>query len=371
MEALPATAPHVVLVDDGGLDDVAQLLAKLRVEAQRLAPEAVRRSTAPTGAIWIASVGRALELDAAIRSFAPSARVAIADGISRTARTQLRRVGVDFLVCRPTHPEALRLFFARLVYRGPEKRFAPRLAAGLPVYVRARLRKRPATLIEISRTGAQLACARDYAEGRVLTLFVPRPGGGRHFPLRVRVVRRSEVREAAPDARFVLGLALDSRGRPAERRDLAALLAEHAVGPAAGSAVAPAAEAQPDAAERRVGQRRPYATPLLTCTDLGARVVMGRDLSPGGLRVEGGDGLEVGRILTVVLHGLGEEGPLPVRAHVARSTAEGDRVLRFIGLEAATKERLARLLAAPPRIESLTSEAEEVRCVVTEIATSG
>lgn len=371
---LPATAAaaRVVLLEDGELEDVAAILGALRVEVARVSPDTLRagRPALPEpGAIVVAPARTLLGLEASLPLLAPATRVAIADGGSRTARARLRRAGVDFLVGRTAHPEVLRLFFARLVYRGPEKRFAPRLAVGLPVSLRSRLRRRNATLIELSRTGAQIVCDHDFAEGSGLTLYLPHPSAPRSFSLRARVVRRTATR--AENARFGLGLALEVR-TPSERADLAALLAAHAHGPSAPASLG-ATPSEPERrsegpSERRLGSRRSFAEPLLACSDLGARVVMGRDLSTGGLRVEGAEGLEVGRIVTLALHDPERAGPISVRAHVVRATRDGDRVLRFIGLDAETRRQLQRLVEAPASIQTLVGSAAACSRVVTEIA---
>lgn len=365
---------RILLVDDGGVDDVATILAELGVDVVRLPPEALREGSAPLpepGAIVVAGAQSLLGLEASLHALAPSARVAIADGGSRTARARLRRAGVDFLVGRPTHPEVLRLFFARLVYRGPEKRFAPRIAVGLPVSLRSRLRRRAGTLIELSRSGAQVVCDHAFAAGSRLTLYLPHPTAARTFALRARVVRRST---AASAPRFRLGLALEAR-TAGERVDLAALLAAYASGPSAPAAIgssraAPSGPTRPreTSQERRAGGRRSFVEPLLACSDLGARVVMGRDLSPGGLRAEGAEGLEVGRIVTLALHDPDAgAGPISVRAHVSRATRDGDRVLRFIGVDAATRRRIRRLVETSAAIQTLAGNVADASRVVTEI----
>jgi len=368
----PKPAPaRVVLVDDGGLDDIAALLAELRVDLVCLAPEALRQGREPLpepGAILVACARVLIGLESSLHALGASARVAIADGGSRTARARLRRAGVDFLVGRPTHPDVLRLFFARLVYRGPEKRFAPRLAVGLPVSLRNRIRRRAATLIELSRTGAQVTCDHAFAEGSELTLYLPHATKPGSFSLRARVVRRTAG--ASP----TLGLALEAR-TAAARAALLALLAAHAQGPSAPAGLAPSpseSTAPPPAdtpRERRTSRRRAFSEPLLACSDLGARFLMGRDLSPGGRRVEGAEGRGVGRIVTLVPHDpAAAAGPISVRAHVARSTRDGDRVLRFIGLDAETRRRIARLVEAPAAIDALRQSVAHASCVVTEIA---
>jgi len=80
----------------------------------------------------------------------------------------------------------------------------------------------------------------------------------------------------------------------------------------------------------------------------------------------------VGRIVTLALHDPEAAAiPISVRAHVARSTRDGDRVLRFIGVDAETRRRIARLVEAPAAIDALRQSPAHAACVVTEIAGAG
>ena len=75
-------------------------------------------------------------------------------------RDQLRGVGFDYLVRRPIHPGALRLLLLRALYRGPERRVTVRYPIGGEVAYKLGLRRRRATLLEVSLRGCRLQAAR-------------------------------------------------------------------------------------------------------------------------------------------------------------------------------------------------------------------
>jgi hypothetical protein len=349
------SAPTVLLIDDGELDDVARLLADLHVSLVRVAGhelhEAARLPPAPR--VVVATGRRALALDAL--PLAPEAPeptfVAVVTGGSRTVRMALRRVGFHYLVHRPVHPDALRLLFARLLYRGPEKRSAERVAVGAPISFRGGLRRRDATLIELSLTGCRLLAAAAPARRTHVTLHLPDPEGRRTLSVRARVVRvtASERGPAAREIAFAFEPAPDALRSRIER-----LVVLHLDGPAAWvGAPLPGAGPTTGRHDPRRHRRSLYQKRVIALSDAGARVVLGRDLSIGGMRLEAGPRLEHGELLSVALHGAPLDAPLVVRARVVRRGVSRESVLRFIELDAVAREALGKLVADGPEIESL------------------
>ncbi len=349
------SGPTVLLIDDGELDDVAGLLRDLRVEVVRVAGhelcETGRLPRAPR--VVVATGRRALALDAL--PLAPDAPepiyVAVVTGGSRTVRVALRRVGFHYLIHRPVHPDAVRLLFARLLYRGPEKRRAERVAVGAPVSFRGGLRRRDATLIELSATGCRLLAASAPARRAHVTLHLPDPDGGRTLSLRARVVRVSSSERGA-NAR-VIAFAFDPTS-DALRARIDRLVALHLDGPAAWAG-APMPGPAPTRLRHdpRRHRRSVYRKRVIALSEAGARVVLGRDLSVGGMRLEAAADLEHGEVLTVALHGAPLDGPLVVRARVVRRGVSRESVLRFIELDDVAREALGKLVADGPEIESL------------------
>jgi len=96
----------------------------------------------------------------------------------------------------------------------------------------------------------------------------------------------------------------------------------------------------------------------------GARVLLGRDLSVGGMRVESGGDLEAGQIVSLALHGSPLPHPVVVRARVVRRGLSRESVLRFVELDDAMRDLLAQLVEGQPEIESLGPDRGGVRRTV-------
>jgi hypothetical protein len=137
--------------------------------------------------------------------------------------------------------------------------------------------------------------------------------------------------------------------------------------PAAPSA-APAAEAGAGG-ERRESERRGYARRVIALGDDAPRVLICRDLSLGGLRVESGVPLAPGQRLRLALHVRAGEVPLVVEAEVVRAGAEGSG-LRFEGLSETSRDYLAKMLDALPALPALATPSAtsgEERRVLVEV----
>jgi hypothetical protein len=360
--------PAVLLIDDGELDDVATLLQELGPAVVRSLPEDLvpgRGVLDGSLRMIVASGRRALglpELPCAPTDPEPT-RLAVVSGTSRTLRGALQRVGFHYLVHRPVHPEALRLLLTRLLYRGPEKRRAERVAVGAPIAFRLGLRRRRGTMVELSTTGCRLSAALTPARGARVTVFFPDPDGGRAIPVRgsvLRVARTSGAREIA------ISFTAQSEGARARVERLVAL---HREGPAAWagpSLFGPGTPLGPR--DQRRHRRGVYRKRVIALFEGGARVLLGRDLSVGGMRVESGGNLEAGQIVSLALHGSSLANPVVVRARVVRRGLSRESVLRFIELDDMTRELVAKLVAEQPEIESLGREGgSSGRMVVTTL----
>jgi PilZ domain len=346
------TRPAVLLIDDGELDDIATLLAELGPAVVRSLPEDLvpgRGALDGSLRLIVASGRRALGLPEL--PYAPTdpepTRVAVVSGGSRTLRGALQRVGFHYLVNRPVHPDALRLLLTRLLYRGPEKRRAERVAVGAPISFRAGLRRRSGTLVELSTTGCRLVAGMTPARGAQITVFFPDPDGGRAISVRGSVLRVALLGRARELA-ISFGVQTD-----AARARLERLVALHRNGPAAWVGNSLPGGTSFRRRDQRRNRRGVYRKRVIALFEGGARVLLGRDLSVGGMRVESGGGLEGGQIVSLALHGSSLANPLVVRARVVRRGVSRESVLRFIDLDEATRELLAKLVAEQPRIESL------------------
>jgi hypothetical protein len=207
--------PFVLLIDDGELEDVAQLLEGLGVRPTRLlggpGPEGWRQPQR----LLVVSGRRAVQLGPAWgEERGAFARLAVADSPSKTLRTRLARLAFDSILCRPVHPEVLRLVVENALHGGREQRSRARFAAGVEVAWRSGLRRRRGTLTEISTRGCRLL-VREVRRPPRLSLLLPRGlTGDRELRLSGHVVRcERKARGLVSLGVLFEGLERDSRRR--------------------------------------------------------------------------------------------------------------------------------------------------------------
>jgi hypothetical protein len=399
--------PSILLLDDGELDDIRELLSELGADVCALRGGAIPENLEPPEDLFIASARRAL-----VASRWPSAsgtgpaKLAVVAEDSNTARQMLRRLGFDYLVRRPVHHEALRLLLLHCLFRGEEKRREPRAVIGREVAYRVGLKRRTAILAELSGQGLRLVGDASLAPGtRVLVQFPGKLGGP--FSVNANVVRAHARTSREGRSEWVLALAIDP-GDKAGRKRMRELAKELRGGPlaltpptprpagapqpAAGERVAEATPppAEPDAdlefrdldedsgvsghedvegaAERRRHRRARFRRSVMAIDEARPRVLVGRDLSSGGMRVDPDPALAPGQRLRLAVYGAAREEPFLVRARVIRSDAKDGAALQFEELEPETVRRVEGLVALLPSVESLRDgEAGSVGTVVSEV----
>jgi prepilin-type N-terminal cleavage/methylation domain-containing protein len=105
-------------------------------------------------------------------------------------------------------------------------------------------------------------------------------------------------------------------------------------------------------AERRRSARVPYEQRVVALDAQAARVVVGRDLCLGGMRIAANPEIAVGDVLRLALHAGSETQPLVVLAGVERDDGEDGLVLAFAALTVPQRERLEKILALSGAIQS-------------------
>jgi hypothetical protein len=316
-----------------------------------------------------------LELPATFRR--DTVRVAVADTRSGVLGSMVARIGYDYLVRRPVHPEMLKMLFARLLFRGSEGRRHERHAAGWPVRLRVGWRAQPATLLDVSAGGARLLTHREIdllAEAR---LRIPRSGVHSARTLRGRVIRK----RAGADGTWTLALRFENELDAPALESLRARLLRAIVGPVEApprglldwmrgplgerSPKAPpepapvaSAEAEP-APERRRNARVELEREVLDLdptSRVPRNVLVGRDLSARGLRVDPHPDLRADtRLDLVVFDAAG--APLEVAARTARDDGDRGWLLEFEDLDEATSVRIDALIETLPAIQRLDDDA--------------
>ena len=369
-----------LLIDEGELDDVHALLEALGADPLRQrTPELPGFSFSgweQPPRLVVAGARSALRLSVGPNVEAQGiVTIAILDSASQTLSGMLRRQGFRYLVRRPVHREALKLLLLRGLFRGRERREAPRVPLGCEIALRLGLSRKPATLLELSRSGCRLLAAEWLDPGDRLGLRIPSAvTGNRPLGLAARVVRSERRRGTEPEQRVALALRFDRLGDE-QRARLEALITAHALGPPPlaryegieavrdGDVEAPAeGAADPAALERRRGPRAPHRTEVLALDPDLRRVrhsLLGVDLSLAGIRVEPHPDLALGDCVKLALYDAACDRSLTVEAEVARDDGPRGLWLRFPALDSEAERDLERILARAPQIESSASAPDE------------
>jgi hypothetical protein len=358
---------EVLVCHDGELGDVCGMLRELgRDYVERIGP-APLPDLARSFDLVVATPARALRLGSALAR--PETRsIVVAEPGTRTAGRRLHQLGVEWIVRRPVHRVALRLLLQHALYRGPERRRAERVTVGLAIRYRAGWLPRRGILREMSLRGASVISGQRLPPGRRISLQLA--DSGRVCTLRGEVVRCRPL----AGGELEIGVVFDAH--PLTPLQLVRELVDRY---ARGPAVCPEptfAQREPrdagrpaaaSAADRRSSARRSFARRVIALADDDApHVLIGRDLSLGGMSVEPGIALAAGQRLKLALHVRAGEVPLVVQAEVVRADGAGSG-LRFDALSEASRTHLAKMLDALPGLAAPSSAAGEERRVLAEV----
>jgi hypothetical protein len=123
--------------------------------------------------------------------------------------------------------------------------------------------------------------------------------------------------------------------------------------------------------DRRTVSRHSYDRKVPAFGDRAMRVLVARDLSMGGMRVERDSGLEMGDRVHLAIYGAADEEPFLVWATVARDDGDRGMALVFEDVHEVVARQLEAVVADLPAVESLhDNEAQAMGTVVTEILES-
>lgn len=412
------TEPEVLLVDDGELSDVADILEELEIPFQRLRGGEISEDIPPPSGLLVATPRRA---NFVRRGSPPGARpgrpvrIIVVEEDSNAMRRMLRRMGFHLLVRRPTHPEVWRLLIRRAVYQGNERRLASRVTAGSSVTLTGSSIDCSALLVDISNRGCRLLVRDGVAINSRMHLEVPTDeatSDSISLTGRVHRIERCETPDGRPGYTTVVlfdGLAT------ATQVQLARLLNHWSAGPSSYSSglettpmparsggpggltlddeTDPAIRANVDvgvrvdgsdgtgdlegvqAVERRHNRRAAFSDRIVAMSDENdadaeprRRVLLGRDLSRGGMRVERLEGLGLGDSFRLALYGPSNLDPFLLRAVVIRDDGVDGFALRFENVSDGIANELEKMVACLPDIESLEEgEAASLGSVISEI----
>jgi hypothetical protein len=281
-------------------------------------------------------------------------RIAVVESDSRTLRSMLKRLGVDYVVARPVHAAALRLLVLHCVYQGPERRRLSRVSVGAKIQQRSGLMKHDAILADISLHGCRLVCDRPVKAGSKMKLFFPpEMGSGRGFVLTARVLRTAPA--TPPTTGHIVAGAFQNL-KPAQGQRLRRVFESYKNGPAklmgpdADLMGQSQAETETKPSERRAQPRMEYEKHIVTVNEDATRVLLCRDISIGGMRVEPNETLVPGDDMLVAVHIRSRSEPLVVNARVARDDGKEGLVLVFHDLSKDSEEYLEKMVNLLPML---------------------
>ena len=416
MTTTASTSPAgILLVDDGELDEVAEVLEAEGLAYERMRGGAVPAEIAPPRELLIVTPRRVDRVrrgspDGADRG-RPLRIIAVQED-SPPMRRRLRQAGLHLLVRLPADPEIWRLLIARALYQGSERREDPRVAVGSRVAIDAEASARTSAdegstiLVDLSNRGCRLQTRENFSVGDPVAFTIPadHDGGCHGEPLTLRgSVRRIALETGA--AERMLAVVFDAEMSDENRIRLTALINRWASGPdslgKAPETISPAippcqlpslpdltlddetdppvsarseirvqlAEvAEGPAAGRRSQSRGRFESTIVAEGQDGPVVLIGRDLSAGGMRIERIGLLTLGDRFRMALHGptLGE--PFIVHAEIARDDGDDGFALVFDGVDPTTALELEKLVACLPDVESLDAgEIGGLGAILTEI----
>jgi hypothetical protein len=121
------------------------------------------------------------------------------------------------------------------------------------------------------------------------------------------------------------------------------------------------------ARERRAGPRRALQRHFVAMAEEATRVLIGRDISLGGMRIDPHPTLSIGDELSIAVHLRAREAPMVIHARVERDDGDRGLLLQFHDLTEATAQRLGRIVDVLPilAVDEAAEADEEV--VVSEI----
>lgn len=108
----------------------------------------------------------------------------------------------------------------------------------------------------------------------------------------------------------------------------------------------PTCEEPTEPEDRRHETRIPYEQRIVALGEEAARVLVGRDLSRGGMRIAATPSVSVGDVLRVALHSGTQTEPIVIIAHALRDDGDGGVILSFDDLSPTQAEQLEKIIGS-------------------------
>jgi len=362
----------VLVVDDGELQDIREMLAGLDVSYAEA--RSSDKTAIPPGISLLVTNARCA-LDSGTQQPRSFMHLVVYDDVSRTLHKAFHRSGCDLVLRHPVNPHTFRLLVSQALYAGPERRMGRRVVLSAPIELRADGRTRPATLVQLSLRGCGLSTHEPVKTGSEVQLTLPGELTGGD-PLRVSGPVLS-VRQLEPDAELhEVAVAFRLMG-VASRRIVNGIMTRHASGAelrprrAASPTNAPAARNTEGQVldERFDGPRKSFTRRVPAAGAGISHMLIGRDLSSGGMRVRPEPDLELGDEIKLAVYGRPGQPAIMLKAVVVRDEGEDGLVLRFHDVPASIAARLERIVEELPTLpgESPAGSPAQPGIVVSEL----
>jgi hypothetical protein len=393
----------ILLLDDGELSDVARLLDELGLEYTRLRGGEPGRRLPPPRDLLVTTPRRAQVVRRGSPRGTPAGRpvrIIAVEEDSTAMRRMLRRMGFHLLVRLPCESSIWRLLIRRALYQGDERRSDPRVTMAAPVSLTheeptADRGPEDGMLVDISNRGCRLVAEAPFSLDASVSIDLPESAtGDTGLTLCGTVARIGEEREGAR-ARHTASVIFDDDMDEAVRVRLGNVINRWSMGPPSMTDAhdglgppLPACESRaipgltlddetdpsirvgervalhwaesgrvtPLANDRRQHVRGAFAGTVVATSGDTRKVLMGRDLSAGGMRIERLPGIALDDRFRLALYGPSPLEPFEVSARVIRDDGEEGLALAFEAVDPAVAEALEKLVACLPDVESLEEE---------------
>jgi hypothetical protein len=339
---MEAELPRVALLDDGELDDVRAELHALGVAHC----DARRATIGELVPILLSTPPRAVSLALGCGEAPPHQLHAVIASGDRASGAPC-----DLELLRPIERSVLRLLTRRSdLTASRERRLSTRVALGASVWVQVGEDRREVTVSRISIGGCGLISpARLRPGARVSIELPPELSAPRRLVLAGEVLGAREL--ATGDGRtFDVSVAFRALDL-VDRVTLRALMARHAIdfrpateGTSGRGERSLRARALPPTHDRRRVLRRRFQQRVMGVLGGIAHVLLARDLSRGGMRIEWNERLATGDAIRIAVFGALDTAPLVAPAVVERDDEADGWFLRFAALDPGVEDRLAALI---------------------------
>jgi hypothetical protein len=342
--------PIVCVIDDGELLLIREMLGELGVRFGEGPPA----ENVPGGVnLLITNPKHALANERPPSKL----HLVVYEGVSKTLRTALDRSGCDIALQSPLNPTVFQMIVERALYRGPERRAGARAVVAVDVQIKLGRRQLDATLGQLSVGGCSLVLGKSVEAGQQLKITLPEEvTGAAAIGLEGAVIHAGPV--LSDHGAFDISVRFEKTSG-VQQRALTKIVARYAIRERNLTATKPsvsepqpAVESSAVGADRRKSERKVFTSRLLATAGGGSHLLLGCDLSIGGMRVRNDSGLHVGDRLKLALYARKGLPSVMLQALVGHQGSDGSFGLSFENLSDDVAAQLAQIVNSLPTLRA-------------------